>query len=128
MVELALVAPFLAVLILGMCEVGQALRVEALLTQAARKGCATGSRPGCGNADVIFDVQTALTDTGLPAAAATISILVNDLPGSVAAAARNDKITVNISIPTSQVAITHTRVFMGSATIQSESTTMLKQG
>lgn len=127
-VELALVASFLSILLLGMCEVGQALRVEAVLAQAARKGCAAGSRPGAGNADVVYDVRNALAAAGFPAQAATITILVNDRAGNVAQAKRNDKITVSISIPKAEVAWARSNVFMGRTAVQSEAMNMLKQG
>lgn len=127
-VELALMTPFLALLMMGMCEIAQTLRVEAILTQAARKGCAAGSRPGCSNADVTYDVQQSLAAGGIPQTAATITILVNDQPGNVASARRNDKITVTVGIPTSQATWTGTNVFVGRNLLQSEAMIMMKQG
>ena len=127
-VELAIVIPFLAVLLLGICELGQALRVETILTRASRNGCASGSRPGCGNADVLYEVRSALSAAGLPGAAATITILVNDQPGNVALARRNDKITVSVSIRTSQVTWTGSHIFVGRDSMRSNPTTMLKHG
>jgi Flp pilus assembly protein TadG len=127
-VELALLLPFLSILLLGMCELGQALWVNACLSDAARIGCETGSRPGCSNADVAIDVNAALTANSLPATAATITMLVNNKSGNIAAARRNDKITVTISIPTNQVSWTKSFFFMGTNSVQSQSGSMLKQG
>ena len=127
-VELAIVVPFLVVLLLGICELGQALRVEAILTRASRNGCASGSRPGGGNNDVLYEVRSALSAAGLPGTAATITILVNDQPGNVALARHNDKITVSVSIRTSQVTWTGSNVFVGRDSMQSSPTTMLKNG
>ncbi len=127
-VEMAILAPFLAMLLLGICEIGQILRVNSFLSEAARQGCATGSLPGSGNADVIQDVNRALSASGLSTSAATITILVNDQPRNVASALRNDKITVTVAIPTAQAAWTGSFVFVFRNSTQSESTVMLRQG
>lgn len=126
-VELALIAPFLAVLILGVCEVCQVLRVRAVLADAARKGCATASAPGTSNADVIRDVSQTL-EAGRVAASASVSISINDLDGTVATARRNDKIKVLVRIPLVEATWTGSYFFFSSASLQSESLVMLKQG
>ena len=127
-VEMAIILPFLALLICGNCEIGQAMRVEAILSRAARSGCATGSRPACGNADVVRDVESTLAAGGLPAHAASIRILVNDRAADVLSARRNDKISVTVSIPWSQVQLTRMSFIMAGDTTQSATTTMLKPG
>lgn len=127
-VELALVTPFLMILTLGVCEVGQALRVDVILSEAARAGCATAVRPGCTNQDVVNDMKTVLTTNGLPTSSATITILVNNYTGEVAGANQNDKITVAISIPASAVLIANTLQYFGGASRLSQSLSMLKLG
>lgn len=128
MVELALVVPLLAALLLGMSELGQALRVKAILAEASRKACAAGSRPGGGNADVLSEVQNVLSGAGLPANAATVTVLVNNQAGNVATAMRNDKVTVTVAIPWSAVQLTGTNAFQAGNSVQSVSTSMLKPG
>lgn len=127
-VELAMIMPFLIIVVLGVCELGQAIYVNACLSEAARIGCETGSRPGACNADVISDVNAALTEHALPTAFATITVNVNDNASEVAAARRNDKITVTVAVPTSKVSWTGSFTYTKSDSVQSQSGTMLKQG
>ncbi len=127
-VEMALVAPFLVMLLLGICEIGQALRVNSFLAEAARTGCAAGSLPGSSNGDVIRGVQNGLSTRKLTASAAVITIKVNGVVGSVAMAHRNDKITVTVAIPMSAAGWTGSSVFVSRSSIQSETTVMLRQG
>lgn len=125
---MAILAPFLALLLLGICEIGQVLRIHSSLSEAARQGCAAGCLPGSSNADVIQNVNRALSASRLATSGATITIKVNDVVGSVAKALRNDKITVIVAIPTAQAAWTGSFVFVSSSSIQSETTVMLRQG
>ena len=122
--ELALLAPVLAILVVGMCEIGQAARVKTVLSEAVRLGCNTGCRVGFKNNDVTNDVQSAITAAGFPGTSATVTILVNGVAGEVALAVPNDKITVKVSIPTSSVSLTGKLKYMGAT--QHESATMLK--
>lgn len=126
-VELALVSPFLIVMALGICELGQAYKVDAVLSAASRAGSATGCRPGCSNVDVISDARSAVTAAGLSTSYLTVRILVNDQTGEVANAVHNDKITVTASIPTSQIVVVNTLRFLGVNSVLSQSTTMLRQ-
>ncbi len=127
-VELAILLPVLCALLLGICEIGQALKVTSVLSEASRNACASGSRAGCANADVISDMQSPLTVAGLPANAATVTILVNGVTGNVATAKRNDKITVIVSIPWADVSIGGTSQFFFRNLTLSQTTSMLKQG
>ena len=127
-VELALVTPFLLVLTLGICELGQALKVDAILSSAACAACTAGTRPGSINADVISDANAVLTANGLSASSATVTILVNDVSGDVSVASQNDKITVTVSMPTSTVVVSNTLTYLGSKPTISQTVAMLKQG
>lgn len=127
-VELAILMPFLAALLLGMAEIGQSLRVEATLGKATRSAAGLASRPGGSNSDALTEVQTTLSAAGVPTSAATITVLVNDQPGNAAAARRNDKITVTLSLPTAAIRLTGSSFFSASDSVQTVSTTMLKQG
>jgi hypothetical protein len=112
---------------LGICELGQAYKVDAVLSAASRAGSGSGSRPGCSNVDVISDARSAVTTAGLSASYLTVTILVNDQPGEVANAVHNDKITVTASIPTSKIVVVNTLRFLGVSSVLSQSTTMLRQ-
>ena len=127
-VELALIAPFLAIVAVGLCEMGDALKTEAILTEAARKGCAAASRPGCTESVVTQEVGNALMSAGMPAGVATTTILVNDQPADLTSAKRNDKITITVSVPSAQVRWVRSSSFMGAGSVQAESVSMLKQG
>lgn len=127
-VELALVTPFLLALTLGICELGQAYRIEAILASAARAGSTSATRAGCSNVDVSADVQAVMASNGLASNLATVTVLVNDVPGDVAAATINDKITVTVSVPTSRVIMVNMLTYLGVNSVLSQSLTMLKQG
>jgi Flp pilus assembly protein TadG len=127
-VELALCLPLLATLALGICEVGQALKVEAVLSEAARKACSTACRPGCTNTDVTNDAKSVLSANRIPTGSVTVTIAVNDAAGNVAAAVRNDKITVTVKIPIAQVNWTNTSRYFGGTTHLSQTVVMARQG
>ena len=125
---MALLAPFLATLLLGMTEVGQLQRAQCYVSEAAYAGSTTGSQPGSSNARVISDVQTILTASKMTANSAVITIKVNDVVGDVASAQLNDKITVTVAIPVSAVSWSGSHCFVSSSSIVSKTTIMLKQG
>lgn len=127
-VELALILPFLIILLLGICEIGQMLRVEALITQAVRRGCAVGAQPRRSETDVEASIAAALNDAGLPAHCATVRVLINDEPGQLSLARANDKITVILSVSIDAVSWTGASVFRNGSTHQSAAMTMLRQG
>ncbi len=125
LVELAILMPIVNVLLLGVLEVSQAMRVSEILTEASRNGCSTASYPCQTNADVIAEVQNALKNSRLDVQNATVTILINDVQGSIGSAKQNDKITVIVSMPWSSVNYSKTNYFFGNSTI-TECTTMLK--
>jgi Flp pilus assembly protein TadG len=127
-VELALCLPLLATLTLGICELGQALKVEAVLSGSARLACATACRPGCSNNDVIADAKSVLTANRIPTEQVTVTILVNGQTGNVLTAAQNAKISVTVSIPISQVNWTDTRRYFGANSALSQTVVMARQG
>ncbi len=57
--EFAFVGPVFLFLVLGVVEVGRALMVQHLLTNAARAGARTGIIEGKGNTDITSAVNTA---------------------------------------------------------------------
>ena len=80
-VELAIVAPFLAIIIMGMFELSRAVMVADMLDNAARKACNTGIKPNRTFDDINQDVCDILNDNGITTSTSTISI--NNLSTSV---------------------------------------------
>ena len=72
--ELAVLAPFLAALLMGMCEMGRAVMVKDILTDASRKGCRTGATPKKTFQNILDDVNNILSDNHISTANATITI------------------------------------------------------
>jgi Flp pilus assembly protein TadG len=126
-VELALISPFLILLLLGICEIGQTMRAEAMLVNAARRGCAAGSRVAGTNADVMAEIRASLEASKLPVEAATIRIRVEDRAMPVESAVRNNRISVTVSLPTSEVMWTGGNWFIGTSSQQTQTVTMLRQ-
>src|SRR5438105_139291 len=77
--EFALVAPIIATMLVGMFELSRGLQVKQILSDAARKGCSTGIKPGKTDTDIKSDVNNILTDNGIDSTKATITILVRDV-------------------------------------------------
>lgn len=74
--ELAVLAPFLALFLVGMFEIGRAVMVAEILEGAARKGCNTGIRPGLDYSDITSDVNGVLTANNISTQYATITVEV----------------------------------------------------
>jgi Flp pilus assembly protein TadG len=141
-VELAVLAPFLAGLVVGMCELGRGVMVRDILTDAARKGCRTGAMAGKGYQDVINDVNNILTDNSIATGNATITIQIASYTGnattpswgafttvsSASAFKPNplDQIAVQVSVTASTV-LWFSPVYI-SRSIVSQTLIMVKQG
>lgn len=125
---MALVAPFLVLLLLGICEIGQVQRVQCYLSEAAYTGCVAGSLPGCSNTRVINEVKNVLSASQMHAADAEITIKVNDVIRDVATATRNDKVTVTVAIPVTATSWTGSHFFVSGSSIQTRTIVMLRQG
>lgn len=127
-VEMAMLAPFLAILILGITEIGQVQRAQCYISEAAGAGGATGTLPGSTNAAIIKDAQSFLSSCRMTATSAVITIKVNDVVADVSTAVRNDKIAVTVAIPVSAVSWTGSHFFILNTSIVSKTVVMLKQG
>lgn len=125
-VEFALVAPLLALFVLGMFEMGRALMVKETLSIAARKACRTAILPAKDNAAVIADAKAVLTENGINATNAVVTIQVNGATSDVKSAKAGDRISVRVSIPFSRVSWT-TSLFLSGQDVTSETLTMQKQ-
>ena len=126
--ELALIAPVLAGMLVGIFELGRGVMVKQMLTDAARMGCETGTLPLTASSAITSDVNGVLTANGISSGAATITILVNGTASDTLLAKQNDKISVKVAISVSQVAWTTKFLFLTSGTIESETVVMLRRG
>jgi Flp pilus assembly protein TadG len=128
-VEFALVLPFLALLVNGFLEVGQAIMVREVLNDAVRKACRKGALPNQNNAAITADVTDILNDnfSSTATASATITILVNGQAVDASTAVKGDQISVKVSMSFSQVAWTPL-FFLASTFVESETLVMARQG
>jgi Flp pilus assembly protein TadG len=124
--EMAVVAPVLVFLTIGMLEMARGMMVKEILTDAARKGCRTGILPNASNTSVTSDINTVLTNNNITASYATIVISVNDVVANVSTSTAGAKISVKVSIPVSQVAWV-LPLFLPAADIESETVIMMSQ-
>jgi Flp pilus assembly protein TadG len=124
-VELALVMPFLAALVLGMMEIGHGMMVKESLSDAAQKACRTGAQPGKTTAQAQAEVDNIMRDLGVNWYFTTI--LLNGTNADIQNAKHNDQISVQVSVPVSQVFWT-TTYFLPAQDIESEVVVMLRQG
>ncbi len=126
-VEFALAIPVLAFLTIGMFELSRGIQVKQILSDAARKACRTGIKPAKANSDIKSEITDILTDNGIDATKATVTIAVNGSTSTDASSAgQNDKISVKVSIPVSQIYWAGT-IFLSAATVESETIVMMRQ-
>ncbi len=144
-VELALLVPVLAALIIGMFEFSRGMMAKMTLCNAARKGCRTGILRQYGNAAIYNDALNIMRDNGYDSARfnppppsgsgtgtpiGTITITVVDPDGNTLSEALDappgSKVTVQVSIPVSSVTWA-TTWFLKGETIASDLMVMMKQ-
>jgi Flp pilus assembly protein TadG len=141
--EFAILAPFLATLVVGMFELGRTVMIKDLLTDAARKACRSGVTYTGTYQNLINDVNDILSDNNIPAADATITVQVAPYTGSgttpcwggfnaVSGASsynpkKLDKVSVKVAIPVTDV-LWFSPVFTPKSSIESETLIMLRQG
>ena len=95
--EFAVVAPFFVLLILGMIEIGRAVMVQQILTNASREGTRVGVLDGTSSTDVNTSVDNYLASAGITGANITID------PTEPSSAAYGAPVTVTVTIPFNQV-------------------------
>jgi Flp pilus assembly protein TadG len=125
-VEFAVVAPILALLVLGMIEVTRAIQVKNVLTDTARSGCRIGIQAGATSDNVKDSINSILTSNGIDSSFATITILVNNANVNVSTATRYETISVKIALPISKVNWV-TPLFFASTSVESEMLVMMHQ-
>src|SRR5262249_58622876 len=100
-VEFALVGAVMFVLILGLTEIGRAIMVQHLLTNAARDGCRVGVLEGKSNSDISATVISSLSAQGIKGEGVTVQ--VNDGTADASTAKAGDEVTVIVSVPVGSV-------------------------
>jgi Flp pilus assembly protein TadG len=85
----------------GILELGRALMVSHLLTNAARAGCRAGVVEGTTTASIKSVVTQALTGVGI--SGENVNVQVNDGATDASSSKAGDEITVVASIPASSV-------------------------
>src|SRR5205085_9242406 len=141
--EFAVVAPFVGVLIMGMCEMGRAVMVKETLTNAARKACRTGVMPGKTYQSIIDDATNILADNNISSTHVTITVQVATYSGTSTTTSWNslttvtsansfkpgalDQVSVKIAIPIKDV-LWFTPQFVPKTSVESETLIMLRQG
>ncbi len=116
-IEFAVIAPLLFLLIFGMIEFGRAMMSLEIMTNAAREGARHGVLNGSTNSSVIAVVKNRLDSGSIPSQYSTIKIYVNGIEADVSNAAIGDAIKVEISIPYMRVSLLPGPLFMGSTTL-----------
>ncbi|HZT80445.1 MAG TPA: TadE family protein [Gemmataceae bacterium] len=142
-VELAVIALFLVLLVTGMVELGRAVMVKTVLTDASRKGAATGASWSKTYADIQNDVDDILaTDKQLPATLANgkahlvVSVARWDattqtygadtvVSAATFAPSQYDKVSVKVWVNSSDVSWFFLNYLGG--TVESETVVMMRQ-
>jgi Flp pilus assembly protein TadG len=101
-VEFAIVAPVFILMILGMIEIGRAVMVQQIITNASREGARVAVLPGSTAGEVTTRVQNILNASTINGA--TVQILNEaGLPMDPENAGFGDVIDVTVSVPFNQV-------------------------
>ncbi len=113
-------------MLLGMFEMSRGIMVKEVLNDAARRACRIGILPNKANSDVTATITNILSDNNLPTTHITTTIQVNGVTVDCSTAQQSDRISVQISIPTSDTFWIST-YFLKSTSLESDSITMMRQ-
>ena len=144
-VELAVIVPVLAALVIGMFEFSRGMMAKVTLCNAARKGCRTGILRQYGNDQIYTDAVNIMRDNGYDASRfnppppsgntqgtpiGTIAITVIDPNGNTLTdaldAPAGSKVTVQVTIPITSVTWATTWFLKGNV-LASDLMVMMKQ-
>ena len=115
-VEFAIVAPVLLLLLLGMIECGRMIMVQQSITTAAREGARTAIVEGTSATSAMGSVQSFLSGTGIRGANVTVA------PNNTGSIAHGQPVTVTVSVPFSAVSWLPHPFFFGQKTLSSTAT------
>jgi len=136
-VECALVVPFLAMVLMGTFELGRAMMVKTILSDAARKACRTGIKRDKGNTDIVTEAKDVMNDNGFdaskfnPNSLGSVNITVTDPNGNVLGnsldAPSGSVVSVQVNIPVSSTTWVAPFYLGSGSTLESETVVMMKQ-
>lgn len=116
LVEFALVAPLFLTLIVGVIEIGRAIDVVQILTNASREGARVASFETTSQTSTVTSaVNLYLSNRGISQASVTIS------PDPPSGASVGQPVTVTVNIPYSQVSWFPSPFYLGGQTLQATS-------
>jgi Flp pilus assembly protein TadG len=117
---MALVAPFLVALLLGMIEAARVGMAYQLLTTAAREGCRVAVLDGMTQTDVQSRINSVLSGSGI--SVGTVTPTCSSSSYTWTTAPSGTAITVSLSVPYSQVTWLKAPVFTKGVTLSVSST------
>jgi Flp pilus assembly protein TadG len=100
-VEFAVVVPVFFILVFGLVDIGRGFMVRALLANAARAGCRTGSLPSKANTDIQATINTTLNGQGIYGTSTAITVNGNSV--DAATAQTGDQVSVTLSVPVGNI-------------------------
>jgi Flp pilus assembly protein TadG len=115
---MAMVAPVLITLLLGMIETARLGMVSQLLTTAAREGCRVAVLDGMTQTDVQDRIDAVLSGSGISVGTVTPT----STSGDWTTATSGEPITVSLSVPYSQVSWLKATAFFPDVTIEASAT------
>ncbi len=110
-VEFAVVAPVLFLLVFGMIEYGRLVMVQQMLTNASREGARLGVLDGTTTTDVENTVNSYLTSAAVSGATVTVT------PDPPSSAGYGEAVTVTVTVPFDQVSWLPSPIFLGGTTL-----------
>ena len=119
-VEFAMVAPLLFLLIFGLIEFGRVVMVQQVLTNGAREGARVGVLDDSTKTDVQNTVNTYLSAAMITGATVTVT------PDPLSNAGYGDAVTVTVSIPFNKVSWLPSPMYLQTTTL-SASTAMRRE-
>ena len=114
-VEFAVVAPVLILILFGMIECGRMIMVQQSLATAAREGARAASLPGVTRSEARQVAEKFLIDVGVRGA--TVKVRQN-----AASVTHGEPFTVSISVPFKKVSWLRSPLFLGQSTLRSSAT------
>lgn len=119
MVEFAIVAPVLLLLVMGMIEYGRLVMVQQVITNATREGARRAVLDGATTAGV----ETVVND--FLAASRISGAVVSVAPNPPSSANFGDPVTVSVQVPFSEVSWLPTPMFLNETTLSA--TTVMRR-
>jgi Flp pilus assembly protein TadG len=125
-VEFAVIAPIMILVLVGAVEVARAIQVKVALSDAVRDGCRLAAEPRSDNSAVQKRVSGVLSESGIDPAEATVAVKINNVAGDVKTAKEGDRISVSVMIPLKTIGWVGPMIFPADAK-QTETLSMMRQ-